>query len=89
MPIDQLNEALVNMPILIRGRLHNSRGRGKQCFFVIRQRFDSVQAIAAVDTDHVSKEMVKFGIGYVVSSCCCAAINVFYMKNSKGIRCRY
>jgi len=50
-----LNEKTVN----IRGRLHASRAKGKQCFMVIRQQQVTVQCLVAV-SDKVSKQMVKF-----------------------------
>lgn len=45
--------------VLIRGRLHTSRGTGKQCFVMIRQRYHTVQAFLAV-SENVSKQMVKY-----------------------------
>merc|ERR1719326_271767 len=50
-----LNEKTVN----IRGRLHTSRAKGKQCFIVLRQQASSVQCLVYV-SDAVSKQMVKF-----------------------------
>lgn len=43
----------------IRGRLHTSRAKGKQCFFVLRQQQDTVQCLAFV-REKVSRQMVKF-----------------------------
>ena len=51
----KLNEKTVN----IRGRLHASRAKGKQCFMVIRQQQVTVQCLVYV-SDQVSKQMVKF-----------------------------
>jgi len=45
--------------VLIRGRVHTSRGTGKQCFVMIRQRQFSIQTLVAVD-ENVSKQMVKY-----------------------------
>ncbi|XP_065052633.1 aspartate--tRNA ligase, cytoplasmic-like [Rhopilema esculentum] len=45
--------------ILVRGRLHTSRGAGKQCFIVLRQQQYSIQVIVAAG-DSISKQMVKF-----------------------------
>ena len=50
-----LNEKTVN----IRGRLHTSRAKGKQCFMVIRQQQVTVQCLVFV-SEKVSKQMVKF-----------------------------
>jgi len=51
----KMNEKTVS----IRGRLHTSRAKGKQCFFVIRQQQVTVQCLAFVN-ESVSKQMVKF-----------------------------
>ena len=45
--------------VLVRGRLHTSRGTGKQCFVIVRERQFTVQAICAV-SETISKQMVKF-----------------------------
>merc|ERR1719369_1185773 len=45
--------------ITIRGRLHTSRAKGKQCFFVIRQQQVTVQCLAFVN-ESISKQMIKF-----------------------------
>ena len=56
----ELNESLVDSRVWVRGRLNTSRKtNNKQCFFTIRQRFHTVQAIASVN-EKVSKSMVKF-----------------------------
>ncbi|ALC41278.1 Aats-asp [Drosophila busckii] len=43
----------------LRGRLHTSRAKGKQCFLILRQQSSTVQCILAVG-DVISKQMVKF-----------------------------
>ncbi|XP_028407717.1 aspartate--tRNA ligase, cytoplasmic-like [Dendronephthya gigantea] len=45
--------------VLVRGRLHTSRGTGKQCFVILRERQFTVQAICAV-SETISRQMVKF-----------------------------
>jgi len=45
--------------VTIRGRLHTSRSKGKQCFFVVRQQQATIQCIAYV-SEKVSKQMIKF-----------------------------
>jgi len=45
--------------VTIRGRLHNSRGKGKLCFIIMRQQFSSIQCIIAQD-DKISKGMVGY-----------------------------
>jgi len=51
----KMNEKVVT----IRGRLHTSRAKGKQCFFVIRQQQVTVQCLAFVN-ESISKQMIKF-----------------------------
>lgn len=57
--VKQLKEDIADQKVWVRGRMHTSRSKGKQCFFVIRQQHFSVQAIVAVG-EKVSKQMVKF-----------------------------
>lgn len=57
--VKELNVELAEKSVWIRGRLHTSRAKGKQCFFVIRQQSYTVQGLAAVN-ETVSKQMVKF-----------------------------
>merc|ERR1711963_781151 len=45
--------------VTVRGRLHTSRAKGKQCFIVLRQQAASVQCLIYV-SENVSKQMVKF-----------------------------
>jgi aspartyl-tRNA synthetase len=45
--------------VTIRGRLHTSRAKGKQCFFVLRQQQHTVQCIAFVNSK-ISKQIIKF-----------------------------
>merc|ERR1711962_1220700 len=47
------------MGVTVRGRLHTSRAKGKQCFIVLRQQAASVQCLIYV-SENVSKQMVKF-----------------------------
>lgn len=49
----------VGQSIRIRGRIHNSRAKGKMCFCVIREGFATVQVVLAV-CDTVSKGMVTY-----------------------------
>lgn len=45
--------------VWVRGRVHTSRAKGKQCFIILRQQSSTVQCIVAVG-DNTSKQMVKF-----------------------------
>lgn len=54
-----LSEHINSAPVWVRGRVHTSRSKGKQCFLVLRQMCNTVQCLIAVNED-VSKQMVKF-----------------------------
>mmetsp|Transcript_25663 Transcript_25663/g.42206 ORF Transcript_25663/g.42206 Transcript_25663/m.42206 type:complete len:547 (-) Transcript_25663:249-1889(-) len=49
-------------PIWIRGRIHNSRAKGKLCFIVLRQGSSTVQVVFS-QGDHTSKELIKYAAG--------------------------
>lgn len=49
--------------VWVRGRVHTSRSKGKQCFLILRQQSSTVQCLIAVN-DVVSKQMVKFSGRY-------------------------
>ena len=57
--VKEVDEKLAGQSIVVRGRLHNSRAKGKLCFVVIRQQFSTVQAMLSVD-DIISKGMVTY-----------------------------
>ena len=57
--IGDLTVSLNDKTVNIRGRLHTSRAKGKQCFMVIRQQQVTVQCLVFV-SEQVSKQMVKF-----------------------------
>ena len=57
--IGDLGVKLDDKTVTIRGRLHTSRAKGKQCFMVIRQQQVTVQCLVFV-SEKVSKQMVKF-----------------------------
>jgi aspartyl/asparaginyl-tRNA synthetase len=61
MRVEHLNSSLFDQHLLIRARVHNIRGTGKQCFLVLRQQSATVQAVIAVNPA-TSKQMVKFAI---------------------------
>lgn len=63
-PIKDIQSSLVGQHIWLRGRLHSSRCKGKQAFFVIRQQHFTVQAILRVaEGTAVTKEMITFAAG--------------------------
>lgn len=57
--VSQLSNFVSATPVWVRGRIHASRCKGKQCFLVLRQQSSTVQCIISVN-DVVSKQMVKF-----------------------------
>lgn len=66
---ERLSRALVDVAALgtkldgqdmwVRARVHTSRAKGKQCFFVLRQQQATVQCLAFL-SEAVSKQMIKF-----------------------------
>jgi len=57
--VQQLTVEQDGESVWVRGRLHTSRAKGKQCFFVVRQQQFTVQALLSVGPT-TSKQMVKF-----------------------------
>lgn len=57
--IGELNESFADQKVWVRGRLHTSRSKGKQCFFTLRQKFNTIQGLISV-SETISKKMVKF-----------------------------
>jgi nondiscriminating aspartyl-tRNA synthetase len=58
-----VNASLAGKEITLRGRIQTTRPVGaKKGFFVIRQRFNTVQAILSVDADQISKQMLKWAL---------------------------
>lgn len=62
--IKDVQANLVGEQIWVRGRLHSSRCKGKQAFFVLRQQHFTIQAILRVaEGTQVTKEMITFAAG--------------------------
>ncbi|KAK4302033.1 hypothetical protein Pmani_025853 [Petrolisthes manimaculis] len=57
--VKDLGRPIANQTIIVRARLHTSRGKGKQAFFVLRSQAYTVQCVVAVG-EKVSKQMIKF-----------------------------
>ncbi|XP_037948006.1 aspartate--tRNA ligase, cytoplasmic-like [Teleopsis dalmanni] len=57
--VQNLSEHIGKDLVWVRGRVHTSRSKGKQCFLILRQQSSTVQCIVAVG-DIISKQMVKF-----------------------------
>jgi len=67
--ICDLTAARAGEEIILRARVHTSRPTGsKLCFFVLRQRFDTVQAVLSVEKDKISKQMLKFATSIPLES---------------------
>ncbi|XP_003740658.1 aspartate--tRNA ligase, cytoplasmic [Galendromus occidentalis] len=58
-PISSCTSKLVGQEVWVRGRIHVSRSKGKQCFLILRQACCSIQCVLAVG-ENVSREMLKF-----------------------------
>lgn len=59
-PVYELSNCAKDAIVWVRGRVHTTRSKGKQCFLVLRQQSSTVQCIVAVNDTTVSKQMVKF-----------------------------
>lgn len=57
--IKDLGDEHAGKVVRIRGRVHNSRAKGKMCFVVVREAFATVQALLFV-SDTISKGMVTY-----------------------------
>ncbi|XP_068147821.1 aspartate--tRNA ligase, cytoplasmic-like [Drosophila tropicalis] len=57
--VPELVNHVDNGLVWVRGRVHTSRAKGKQCFLILRQQSSTIQCILAVN-DIISKQMVKF-----------------------------
>ena len=66
--IREINPSMENNVIWVRGRLHTSRGTGRQCFIVLRDQQATMQAIVFVG-EKISKQMVKYCSKYVEILC--------------------
>ncbi|RUS23134.1 hypothetical protein BC937DRAFT_92067 [Endogone sp. FLAS-F59071] len=73
--IIDINASRSGETVLVRARIHTSRPSGaKMCFLVLRQGVATIQAVIQSDVDKISKNMVKFSVGYglpfLLHSCC-------------------
>lgn len=57
--LKDISDEHVGKVINIRARIHKTRDSGKQCFMVVRERFNTMQTIANVN-DTISSAMVSF-----------------------------
>lgn len=56
--VNELHKS-VDQSVWVRGRLHTSRAKGKQCFVVIREKIFTIQGILSV-SERISKQMIKY-----------------------------
>lgn len=61
--VEDLAPSMEGKEVLIRGRIHTIRGKGKSAFIILRQRTSTVQVVLFADEEHVSKGMVKYAVG--------------------------
>lgn len=57
--VRDIDEQLKDQEILVRGRLHSSRAKGKACFIITREQFSTIQCTLFVG-DNVSKGMIEY-----------------------------
>lgn len=65
--VGDLGTSVIDKKVWARGRLHTSRAKGKQCFFLLRQQQSTVQCLLAV-SESTSKAFVKFVAGITKES---------------------
>ncbi|OMH79904.1 Aspartate-tRNA ligase, cytoplasmic [Zancudomyces culisetae] len=67
--VRDLNKSKVGQTVDIQGRVQGSRPTGsKMCFLVVREGSSTVQGVVCVDSDQVSKQMVKYADSIPVES---------------------
>ena len=57
--VETVDTALAGQEVIVRARLHKSRGKGKVIFVVLRHQFSTIQCVLAV-SETISAAMVKF-----------------------------
>lgn len=58
--ISELSRDLVGKEVLVRARIHTTRNKGRLAFFVLRQRYSTVQCVCQQAQSAASKQMFKF-----------------------------
>jgi len=58
--LSSIDDSLLGSRVLVRGRVHAVRGKGKSAFLVLRQGTSTLQVVLFVDEVSVSKGMVKY-----------------------------
>ncbi|GBF94596.1 aspartyl-tRNA synthetase [Raphidocelis subcapitata] len=61
--VEDLSPEMEGKTVLVRARIHTTRGKGKSAFLVLRQRTATVQAVLFADDTTVSRGMVKYACG--------------------------
>lgn len=57
--LPKIDETLEGQEVLVRARIHNSRGKGNNCFIVLRENFYTLQA-CAFKSETTPKEMITY-----------------------------
>lgn len=57
--IADIDASLDGQEVLVRARLHNTRGKGKLAFLVLRERYSTIQGLVQAEGD-ISKGMVNY-----------------------------
>ena len=58
--VGSVYEELVGQIILVRARLHSSRGKGNLVFVILRDKCYDIQAVASPKEGEISKQMIKW-----------------------------
>jgi aspartyl-tRNA synthetase len=58
-PVSRVDESLIGQEVLVRARLHNSTGKGNNCFIFLRENYFTLQA-CAFKSENISKDMIKY-----------------------------
>lgn len=61
--LGDLDASLAEKPVLVRGRVHTVRGKGKSAFLVLRSRMFTLQVVFWADDVNCSKGMIKYVTG--------------------------
>lgn len=55
----ELNDSAVGKTVLVRARIHSTRGKGNLVFIVLRDQFSTIQAVSQV-SETISKLFIKW-----------------------------
>ena len=58
-PLPEIDEKLEGQEVLVRARVHNVRGKGNNCFIILRENFFTLQT-CAFKSEAAPKEMITY-----------------------------